>query len=114
MGKNKLKDKYLKINGLKKDIRKEIKSEEFHNRIKESIDSKYIKFINYKKDTLSFKANKKMRESIKNNDENFLETYMNEFISSLLSKDIDINSKELSILSNVSFFTSDNKIYFSI
>lgn len=105
-----LKNRYLKINLLKKKIRKLMKKKDISNIIRENIDNKFLKFIQIKKYTIIFRANKKLRDEMEKNPK-FLIKYINKFLSEVLEEEITIDKKELSIITQISYFEDDNKIY---
>ena len=113
MLKKKMKEKYLKINAIKKTIKNILKEDDIEDKIKEAIDNKFLKFIQIKKGIIIFKANKKMRDEI-DNDSDFLNEYMNDFLSSVFSEYDKISKKNLSIILKATYFNDDNKIYIEI
>ena len=54
-----------------------------------------------------------MRDEI-DNDSDFLNEYMNDFLSSVFSEYDEISKKNLSIILKATYFNDDNKIYIEI
>lgn len=82
--------------------------------VKANIDNRYLKFIGIEKGSITFKANKKFRDKMKD-DDTFYCTYTLDFISSIFEKiGIEISVNKLQIISEVYLDEAENKITVSV
>lgn len=109
-----MKNNYLSIMMMKQTLKKIIKKDEFEKTLKSNLDSRYIKFINIKNNTIILRANKKLREKTAK-DETFLNDYIYKFLASVIKNfDENIEEKYLEIISDIYVITNDCKIYIKI
>lgn len=109
-----MKSNYLSIMMMKQSLKKIIKNEEFEKAIRQNLDSRFIKFINIKKNTIILRANKKLREK-SSKDEDFLNQYVYKFLTSILKEFNDeIEEEYLEIICDLYVMTDDYKIYVKI
>ena len=109
-----MKSSYLSIMIMKQCLKKIINKEEFERVLKENLDSRYIKFINIKKNTIILRANKKLREKA-SKDEHFLNDYVYNFLANVIQLfDKSIESKYLEIICDIYVITNDYKIYVKV
>lgn len=107
MGKLNNTENFVNIRQKKKKIRNLLKEEECKEKIKSIIDSRCLKLININGSSLILKANKKLREY----DEQMFNGYINEFIKKVFELfRIDIDIDELSIITELSYCSDDNKV----
>lgn len=89
-----------------------VRKKKFQDILREKLDNKCLKFMNIKSGAICFKANKKLRDNIR--DEEYVTKYINEFIASiLLELKIAISTKQLDMISSITIM-EDCKIYVKI
>lgn len=109
-----MKSNYISIMMMKQALKKIIKKEEFEKSIRKNLDSRFIKFINIKRNTIILRANKKLREKSAK-DVEFLTQYIYKFLTSVIKEfNNDIEESYLEIICDLYVMTDDYKIYIKI